>query len=142
MWRQSGLAYVLMLMVACAAPYRAPIDLNEVADDKTYGYSQHNPVKLGGAAEGEKAKHREAFFAALRGPKGQAVSYISNGTCCMFDLDPAGKSTGELEVFLVSYPGIPKPVLLYLDHYHFETPKSPIGFGLTPGPSSPSAPPR
>lgn len=140
----SGIALVLCILMAvgCANQYVAPIVLTEVATDKTYGYSQGNPVKLGGAAEGQKARHREAFLTALRGPQGQPISYVSHGTCCSFDLGSEGKSRGDLEVLLVTYPGIPKPVLLFLDVYHFEPPKAPLGFGFAASPVESGSPGR
>ena len=123
----------------CAAPYVPPVTITEVATDKSYGYSEHSPVKVGGAAEGQAARHREAYFRLLLGPKGQPVSYVDQGTCCAFDLQRGVSEKGDLEVLLVSYPGMSKPVILYLDYYHFEAPKAPVGF-TTVG-LSPTAPP-
>lgn len=129
-------SFLLCVLVAfgCGSRYVAPITLTEVATDKTYGYSKDNPVKIGGAAEGEKAAHREAFLNALRGPDGQLVSYVSHGKCCVFDVEAGGKSRGEIEVLLLSYPQIPKPVIVYLDVYHFESPKAPWGFSFVTAP--------
>lgn len=112
----------------CAAPYVAPVTITEVATDKAYGYSEHSPVKVGGAAEGQSASHRDAYFKLLLGPKGQPVSYVDQGTCCAFNLKTGGTEEGDLEVLLVSYRGMSKPVILYLDYYHFEAPKAPVGF--------------
>lgn len=140
---QRSLAAVVCVVTAtgCTAPYVVPVTISEVATDKSYGYSQHSPIKVGGAAEGQSARHREAYFNLLLGPKGQSVSYVDQGTCCSFELQPGGTEKGDLHVLLVSYRGMSKPVILYLDYYHFEAPKAPTGFtvdGLLPATPSPA----
>jgi hypothetical protein len=126
-----------MVLAGCASkPQVVNFDVMEVATDKSYGYSQHHPIKVGGVAEGRAADHRDHYFKSLRGPKGQPISYISNGTCCQFDTKDGKTSTGQLEVFLVTYKGIGQPVILYLDAYTFESPKAPMGFSLTSVPHS------
>ena len=135
-----ALFWLTILTVGCAARPAPPFVLTEVETDKTYGYTENNPIKIGGVAEGEKARHREAFLNALRGPQGQPISFVSHGSCCMFDVGTGGKVKGNLEVLLVTYPKIPKPVILYLDAYHFETPKAPQGFTFASPSSGTSQP--
>jgi hypothetical protein len=103
-----------------------------VATDKTYGYSQHNPIKVGGSAERRGADHRDRFFQVLRGPQGQPISYISNSTCCAFRTNDSTAPLGYLEVVLVTYKGIGHPAILYLDTVNFEAPKAPVGFTVAP----------
>lgn len=117
-----------LLLCACAAKPPVQFEITEVATDKTYGYSQHNPIKVGGSTQGRGADHRDWFFKVLRGPQGQPVSYVSNSTCCSFSTNSSAEPLGYLEVVLVTYKGIGSPVLLYVDTVNFDAPKAPVGF--------------
>lgn len=121
-----------LVLWACAGKPPVQFEVTGVATDKTYGYSQHNPIKVGGFAEGRGADHRDHFLRLLRGPDGQSVSYISNGFCCAFRTDNSAEPLGYLEVVLVTYKGIGNPAILYLDNVNFEAPKAPVGFTVAP----------
>ena len=123
-----GILAAGLLLCACAAKPPVQFKVTDVAMDKTYGYSQHNPIKVGGWAQGRGADHRDWFFKVLRGPQGQPVSYVSNGTCCSFSTNDSAEPLGYLEVVLVTYKGIGSPVLLYVDTVNFDAPKAPVGF--------------
>jgi hypothetical protein len=134
---KSAIGLLLLIAAGCAGTYVVPFTVRDVAADKHYGYDRDHPIKVGGFAEGRGGRHIEAFLSALRGPESQPVSYIGNGTCCSFLLDPDGKARGRLEVVLVSYRGISKPVILYFDTYHLDDPRAPAGFGAAaPGAAS------
>jgi len=117
-----------LFLCACAAKPPVQFEVTEVATDKTYGYSQRNPIKVGGSAQGRGADHRDWFFKALRGPQGQPVGYISNSTCCSFSTNSSAEPLGYLEVVLVTYKGIGSPAILYVDTVNFDAPKAPVGF--------------
>jgi hypothetical protein len=121
-----------LLLWACAARPPVQFEVWGVATDKSYGYSYHNPIKVGGFAEGRGTAHRNHFLELIRGPEGQALSYISNGFCCAFRTDSNAEPVGYLEVVLVSYKGIGKPAILYFDTVNFEGPKAPVGFTVAP----------
>lgn len=73
--------------------------------------------------------HRK-YFASLVGPKGQLVKSRRLGRCCAFrDLSlPFG--TGFLDKYELSYKGIIKPVVIYVNLYKYEQPQAPAGFKL------------
>ena len=123
-----GILAAGLLLCACAAKPPVQFEVTEVATDKTYGYSQHNPIKVGGSAQGRGADHREWFFKFLRGPKGQPVNYVGNGTCCAFSTPGSAEPVSYLEVFLVTYKGIGSPAIFYVDTVTFDAPKAPVGF--------------
>lgn len=121
-----------LFLWACVGGPPVQFDVTGVATDKTYGYSYHNPIKVGGFAEGRGTAHRNHFLELIRGPEGQALSYLSNGFCCAFRTDNSAEPVGYLEVVLVSYKGIGKPAILYFDTVNFEGPKAPAGFIVAP----------
>jgi hypothetical protein len=102
-----------------STPATAGANRCPVASDSAYGVTPSNAVKVG--LDEKSGPEREAqYLKALRGPAGQPVrasrigSALSDGTI--------------LHIYELTYEGREKPVALYLDVYHFETPKAPIGF--------------
>jgi hypothetical protein len=89
-----------------------------VASDNTYGFSISNAVKVG-LDEATGPARATQFLSALRGPAGQAVRSSRIGSALY-----AGT---VLHIYELSYEGLEKPVAIYLDVYHFETPKAPAG---------------
>jgi len=102
-----------------SAPAIAGANRCPVTSESTYGLSVGNPVKVG--LDEKTGPEREGqYLKALRGPAGQPVrasrigSALSGGTV--------------LHIYELSYEGLEKPVAVYLDVFHFETPKAPTGF--------------
>jgi hypothetical protein len=99
---------------AAAGANRCP-----VATDSAYGLSVTNAVKVG-LDEATGPAREGQYLKALRGPAGQPVrasrigSALSEGTV--------------LHIYELTYEGLEKPVAVYLDVYHFEAPKAPLGF--------------
>jgi hypothetical protein len=97
--------------------------LSKISTDKTYGYSEGNPIKTGDGPDGE-----EAFLNALLGPKGEPVSYQRTGSCCFFQSDNAPLNIGMLDIYEVKYEGLNNSVTLYLNMYDPGELKAPYGF--------------
>ena len=102
------------------------VKLTQVSSDKTYGYTQKNPVKTGGGPAGERK-----YLNALMGPNGEAISYTRQGSCCPFKT-PNGllDNTGMLDIYEVTYAGLDKPIILYLDMYDYEELQAPVNFSF------------
>jgi hypothetical protein len=106
-----------------------------VAEDERYAYSSEQPVQVGGSPVFGAARQRR-YLDTLRGLEGQPVQYKRIGQSHA----PDGTI---LDSYVVTHAGLEKPVTLYLDWYHFNTPKAPRGFtcagpfGLTTPPPSP-----
>ncbi|HYI12163.1 MAG TPA: hypothetical protein VEK57_24125 [Thermoanaerobaculia bacterium] len=101
---------------------RGTMSLPTRATDATYGYSEANPVKIGGGL-GQGADRTYQFLNALRGPNGEAVRYDRSGS----------SFAGEvlLDVFTVTYPGLDQPRTLYFNWY--EEGQAMVPVGLTAG---------
>ncbi len=86
------------------------------AVDENYGLVESQPVKVGGGIQGPA--RAQAYLARLRGPKGEATSYFRQGSCCHFKTPNAliGDS-GLLDRYQVSYPGLAKPIIIYINNY-------------------------
>jgi hypothetical protein len=100
-----------------------------IASVSGYGLSDSTPVKVGLDAATGPARELQ-YLNALRGPDGQLLRFRRVGTAL---------SAGTiLDIYELSYAGLASPVRVYLDAYHFEEPKAPLGFvcqleiGLTP----------
>lgn len=103
-----------------------------IADDATYGYSAENPIKTGGGIMyGPVREVRHLWI--LRGPAGQGLHFRRARS------EPGPDRVTILDVYTVDYPGLEKPLVLYLDEYHWDSPKAPKG--LTCGLASDLTPP-
>lgn len=104
-----------------------PFVVQEISADSTYGFTQENPITVGGGfAEG--AGNEQRYLNALYGPAGQEVSYNRRGSCCMFKTANGLGGMGLLDVYQVSWPGLAKPRILYLNMYDQGWLKAPKGF--------------
>lgn len=101
--------------------------LVEQANDKSYGLTAGNPVKVGGLKEGPKNERR--FLNALLGPNGQEVRYYRAGSCCPFET-PNGliNNVGMLDRYRVSWVGSRDTVDIYINMYDAGDLKIPVGF--------------
>jgi hypothetical protein len=105
--------------VATPTPVATIASQCPISTDPTYGYSADNPIQVGGDFMSGPARER-AYLDALRGPNGEAITYERRGSV-------PGKET-ILDAYEITYPGLKKPVVLYLDQYRYSDLKAPIGF--------------
>jgi len=112
----AGLAFLLLL----AQP---PASACAVSDEPAYATTRERPVQVGGGALYVAARERR-YLDALRGPGGEPLQYKRTGSLPM---EPDGRTI--LDRYEVTYPGLEKPIYLYLDAYHFDDVlKAPAGF--------------
>lgn len=88
-----------------------------VSADPTYGYSETNPIRVGGDFLDGPARER-AYLNNLLGPNGEILSYIREGSF----------SSGDtiLDIYHITGPGV--DATLYLDEYKYEPLQAPVGF--------------
>lgn len=91
----------------------------QVSSDPTYAFERSNPVRVGGQAFGGPDRER-AYLDTILGPNGEPVSYKRSGSSPFEDT--------ILDFYVLTYPGIPSPVTIYLDESSFETLYAPLGF--------------
>lgn len=105
--------------------------LEAVSDDDTYGYTQANPVCVGGVKKSEGPLNERRFLNALLGPNGEELEYTRRGSCCPFTT-PNGmiSNSGMLDIYVVKQKGQSqeKSVNIYINMYDFGKLKAPKGF--------------
>lgn len=89
---------------------------DSLREAKAYGYAPERPIRVGGGAESGVANER-AYLASLRGPGGEAVSFLRIGSCCPFAPPGGAEKTARIDAYEVTYAGLAKPVVLYVDIY-------------------------
>jgi len=88
-----------------------------ISNDKTYGYTETNPIKVGDG-DFEGPSHERAFLDHLLGQNGEKISYDREGSL------PSGDTI--LDAYHVTGPGI--DTVLYIDEYNFSELQAPVGF--------------
>ena len=103
--------------------------IKKYATDKTYGYTEKNPIMVGKAGGGPKDERR--FLNALAGPNGEQISYQRLGSCCpFFTKNGLFGDSGMLDKYEVTYQGLKTPIILYINMYDSDVLQVPVGFTL------------
>jgi len=113
------------LLTGCGSAKTTTAAGGNVASD--YGYSEKNPVKVGGVDSGPA--NERAFLNRLTGPNGEAVTYERSGSCCPFET-PNSSWGGMLDVYIVTIAGDPVKKSLYINMYDKDELYAPKGFIL------------
>jgi hypothetical protein len=101
--------------------------LTEVSTDATYGYSEKNAIQVGGSGSGPVNEQR--YLNALLGPNGEHVNYNRLGSCC--SVKSAKAVFGNrvpLDKYELTYEGLEKSIILYINMYDYSPLKAPKGF--------------
>ena len=100
--------------------------LQAISTDASYGFEKTNPIKPGLGFESEWR-----YLNALRGPAGEIVHYQRLGHCCAFNTDAAERGKGFLDQYELTYDGLAKPRILYLNMFEEAQLIAPQGFTFT-----------
>ncbi len=103
-------------------------DTLKVTSDSTYGYTEENPIKVGGMNEKRGPDNERAFLNALLGPDGQELLYKREGSCCPFETPNGFAGHGLLDMYEIKYEGLEESIILYLNMYDSEELFIPVGF--------------
>ena len=105
--------------------------IKEYATDKTYGYTERNPIMVGGARTSEGPKNERRFLNSLLGPAGEQINYQRLGSCCGFKTQNGTfGNSGLLDKYEITYKGLDVPIVLYINMYDSDVLKVPVGFTL------------
>jgi hypothetical protein len=105
--------------------------LEQTARDPSYGWNYEEPPGLGGydAVPPEPdGDHRQIMFLnSLWGPEGETVFYERIGRCCPFQVYGAVLDRGMLDVYALTWDGLPEPRHIFLDRYRVGPLRIPVG---------------
>ena len=104
--------------------------LTEISTDKSYGFTEKNPVRVGGVDKLEGPLNERRFLNALAGPNGEKVSYYRLGSCCPFNTDKGFNGKGLLDNYKVTWEGSKDTVSIYINMYDYGQLKAPFGFTI------------
>lgn len=107
-------------------------ELKDISDDPTYGYSEKNPIQVGGVDKQSGPLNERRFLNALAGPNGEEVTYSRSGSCCPIKSknDPLGFGQVMLDNYLVTWKGSNDTISIYINMYDYGTLKAPKGFTI------------
>jgi hypothetical protein len=93
---------------------QAPASSCGVSDEPAFAVTRDHAIQVGGGALYVAARERR-YLDALRGPMGEVLAYKRTGS---LPLDREGRTI--LDAYEITYPGLEKPIVFYLDGYHFD----------------------
>ena len=120
------LSITFSLLSACSTSQKTA-EKTENKKSGKYGYSEDNPIKVGGVNNGPANERK--YLNSLTGPNGEKISFNRKGSCCPFETKNSDYG-GMLDRYAVSYEGKKDTVFLYLNMYDKEKLEAPEGFVL------------
>ena len=120
----------LLGVASCASIPAIPAEYQltpiETSADSTYGYTEGNPIKVGGKVQGQGPANEMEYVSSLRNIDGDQPEFERLGSCCMFKTKFGLQGSGFLDIYqLVFQPH--DTIILYLNMYDYEDPKIPLG---------------
>jgi len=106
--------------------------LTEISTDPTYGFSEKNPVQVGGVDKMEGPLNEIRYLNALAGPNGEDVYYYRLGSCCPIKSknDPFGAGVVMLDNYLLTWEGAKDTVSIYINMYDYGELRALVGFTI------------
>jgi hypothetical protein len=127
---------ITFMLLSCSATIKtALLDhqtflLTEISADPSYGLSEENPVKVGGADKKEGPKNERRYLNALAGPNGEKVTYYRAGSCCPVKSKNGLMGMAILDNYRVTWEGSKDTVSIYINMYDYGVLKAPVGFSI------------
>ncbi len=118
--------FFLFLLIGCVSSYKYV----EASSDHTYGFTPENPIQVGGSNIGIGSSSERKYLNRLKGPNGEQIQYKRRGSCCFFKTPNGFNGEGLLDAYIITYPGLKEPVVLYLNMYDLGAQFAPMGFRL------------
>lgn len=104
--------------------------ISQVSSDESYGYTEANPIKVGGVKNSEGPINERRFINALAGPNKEKISYERTGSCCPFESKNGFNGKGLLDRYKLTWAGQAEPIYIYINMYDYGELKVPTGLTL------------
>ncbi|GEM55456.1 2-dehydro-3-deoxyphosphooctonate aldolase [Flavobacterium branchiophilum NBRC 15030 = ATCC 35035] len=105
-------------------------ELTAVSNDDRYGYDKDFPINVFYQNTNNEELNHKRYLNALCGPNGEKISYTKTGICCPFPTKNDKTGAGFISVYEITYEGIKKPLILYLNHYEKGALLAPKGLNI------------
>lgn len=122
------LSTVAVIAISSCKTTKTIANTNNSSTDSTYGFTEKNPVKVGGVGNGPLNERN--YLNSLTGPNGEKVSYERYGSCCEFKSKNSPFGMGLLDKYTVTYEGKKDTVTIYLNMYDKAKTMAPVGFKI------------
>lgn len=136
------LSLILLLFLSCNNKQKlekallekeGPVELDYFhvtvqSPDKSYGFTQSNPIKVGGRTESMGPKNERRFLSALKGPNGETVRFYREGSCCLFETPNVEEGfKGSLDIYKIYWEDIADTLKIYINMYDKDSLMIPSG---------------
>lgn len=111
-------------------PTYSILRLTKTADDKNYGFTKENPVKVGTGPDGGPTNQR-AYLDLLRDAEGKPLKYKRIASCCPYESKNGLMGMAMLDQYEITYlneKGKEEKAIVYISFYDYEDPKILYGF--------------
>lgn len=106
--------------------------VTQVSNDPKYGYDPDYPINIYFRNTVNETINQERYFNALAGPNGETLTFEKTGICCPFPTKNIASGAGLIHVYEVSYKGLEKPLVLYVNMYEKGIIQAPKGLTIKP----------
>lgn len=113
-----------------AIPINTILRLTTKSPDKTYGFTQNNPVKVGTGPEGGPANQR-LYLDLLRDAQGKPIRYKRIQSCCAHNSEYGFMGTALLDEYEISYfdsKNKLRVATVFMSFYDYDEPQILDGF--------------
>jgi hypothetical protein len=104
--------------------------ITEYSKDAKYGYNKDYPINIFFRNTKDDSINQARFLNALTGPKGEKISFQKVESCCPFPTKRSEMGAGFLDVYEITWEGLKKPIVLYINIYEKGTLMVPLGLSL------------
>ena len=130
-----GFICLFLMSPPCRAEEPAPRNFSETliqgiesSDDPTYGYTEENPVKIGGGQKDFLGHRlRDLYLDILRGPNGKRIKFERVGQGGMYRSPNGPGGFAFIDLYEIRSKDLDGTKSLYISIYDFEEPKIPQG---------------
>lgn len=104
--------------------------ISEYSKDAKYGYNKDYPVNIFFRGTKDDSINQARFLNALTGPKGEKITFQKVESCCPFPTKRSEMGAGFLDVYEITWEGLKKPIVLYINIYEKGALMVPLGLSL------------
>lgn len=104
--------------------------LTKYSSNSKYGFDKDFPINVFYKNSKDENLNSMRFLNALAGPKGEKIQFHKVESCCPFPSTNSELGAGFLDVYQITYNGLSKPKILYINIYERGILEVPVGFTI------------